>query len=464
MKYRKPVHFNIGVIVYLFLFIYLLIIAISFLSHKRLTLYEVVEKKIADDNSCYGIVLREEEVFTSKKAGYISYYVGDGERISKNSTVYSIDETGDIYSKLASSEVEREISSDDNSKIRNQIKSFQSSFDESNYSVVRDFKYDMENTILGLNYSNISEQVNGILNKTGSSAAFQLVKSEKSGIISYSLDGFENIKEDQVTSETFEQDYERQQLRTYDVTDSNTSIYKLITDESWSIILNLSQEQYNKLVEKETVQKQDGASVTYVNIRFMKDNLKTKVAFSTYTKGDAFFAKLILNKYLIRYMNDRFLEIELSLNSAEGLKIPVSSILEKEFLKIPKEYFSEGGDSNEKGIVKELYSENGDVTFQFLPVDIFYEDEKYVFVDKSVVKMGDWIRNPETQKRYQISEAGTLEGVFNVNKGYCVFRRIEKIYENEEYCIVAPDTPYGLSNYDHILLDAATAQENEIIK
>lgn len=50
-----------------------------------------------------------------------------------------------------------------------------------------------------------------------------------------------------------------------------------------------------------------------------------------------------------------------------------------------------------------------------------------------------------------------------MNKGYTVFRRIEKEYENNEYCIVKKDTPYGLSVYDHIVLNADYVKEQSII-
>ena len=44
-----------------------------------------------------------------------------------------------------------------------------------------------------------------------------------------------------------------------------------------------------------------------------------------------------------------------------------------------------------------------------------------------------------------------------------MFRRIEVLYENEEYCIVKNGTQYGLSVYDHIALDGKTAVEQKII-
>ena len=47
-----------------------------------------------------GIILREEEVKTADRSGYINYYVREGKRASVGTRIYSIDETGNIASFL----------------------------------------------------------------------------------------------------------------------------------------------------------------------------------------------------------------------------------------------------------------------------------------------------------------------------------------------------------------------------
>lgn len=56
-----------------------------------------------------------------------------------------------------------------------------------------------------------------------------------------------------------------------------------------------------------------------------------------------------------------------------------------------------------------------------------------------------------------------LEGVYCINQGYAVFRRVEIIDQNEEYAIVAKDTDYGLIRYDHIVKDASKVKEEDIL-
>jgi hypothetical protein len=58
---------------------------------------------------------------------------------------------------------------------------------------------------------------------------------------------------------------------------------------------------------------------------------------------------------------------------------------------------------------------------------------------------------------------GALKGVYNVNKGYAVFRRIEVLEENKEYAVIKKGTEQGVSLYDHIALNASLASESSVI-
>ena len=78
-------------------------------------------------------------------------------------------------------------------------------------------------------------------------------------------------------------------------------------------------------------------------------------------------------------------------------------------------------------------------------------------------KEGDALINTDTGEKYVIGETDTLEGVYCINKGYAVFRRIEILDENEEYAIVSKNTTYGLSRYDHIVRNADKVKEEDIL-
>ena len=69
------------------------------------------------------------------------------------------------------------------------------------------------------------------------------------------------------------------------------------------------------------------------------------------------------------------------------------------------------------------------------------EDQKsYIYyVDKKSFKEGDVIVSQKDQSKYVVSDVGVLEGVYCINQGYAVFRRIEILDQNEEYAIVSKE-------------------------
>ena len=62
-----------------------------------------------------------------------------------------------------------------------------------------------------------------------------------------------------------------------------------------------------------------------------------------------------------------------------------------------------------------------------------------------------------------MSKKRKLKGVYNINKGYAVFKEVEILCENDEYYIVKEGTSYGLYNYDHIVQDGTTVEEDEVV-
>ena len=94
--------------------------------------------------------------------------------------------------------------------------------------------------------------------------------------------------------------------------------------------------------------------------------------------------------------------------------------------------------------------------------EIFYEADDMLYVDAAedaVLKAGDVLIMPGSEERFTVGPTASLEGVYNINKGYAVFKQISIIEDNEEYVTVRKGTRYGLSVYDHILLDGSTGKE-----
>ena len=94
-------------------------------------------------------------------------------------------------------------------------------------------------------------------------------------------------------------------------------------------------------------------------------------------QGDIHFATLTTARYMERYINDRFLQFEFNLRTAEGLKIPNSSILKKDYYTLPADVITKGDEGN--GVIKQVRTEEGKITKQFT-IDILYQNKEYTIV------------------------------------------------------------------------------------
>ena len=73
--------------------------------------------------------------------------------------------------------------------------------------------------------------------------------------------------------------------------------------------------------------------------------------FSIITIDGSNYGKIDFSKGLIRYASDRFLDIELVTNTTSGLKIPLTSIVSKEFYTVPAVYATRNEDSSDIGFM-----------------------------------------------------------------------------------------------------------------
>ena len=100
VKFHRTPRFNVGILVFLIIFIYMVYNIFQYFTAKHVAVYEVTQGTITQENTFTGVILREEKVFTVEKSGYINYYSRDAAKVSVNSYIYSVDETGDFYKEI----------------------------------------------------------------------------------------------------------------------------------------------------------------------------------------------------------------------------------------------------------------------------------------------------------------------------------------------------------------------------
>ena len=454
-KIRKLFSMNIGTMLFGMLFIYMAFSAILYLTSPKIESYQVIAGPLSRNETYTGLAIREESVHQAETSGYITYYAREGSKINANGVVYGISST-------KTSDSQTELSTDELSSIRNQMLNFSKGFNSSNFNSTYSFKYEMEGNILqyaGVTGNSTSDQ-NDSTSSVVSYGNQTINKADSDGIVLYSKDGYEGRTVDSLTTEDFDQNsYHETDLKTQGSVNTGDSLYTLITDEKWSLILPLSEKQAAKLADR-----------TAVRVKFLKDDKTQSGDFSIIEIDGAKYGKIDFNKGLIRYASDRFLEIELVTNTVTGLKVPLSSIVTKEFYIIPSKYATTNTDSQETGFMVQSNGKNN----TFVTSTIYAQEEQsgskddgetsyLYYVDKKDFKEGDVIISQKDQSKFVVSDIGVLEGVYCINQGYAVFRRIEILDQNEEYAIVSKATSYGLSRYDHIVRNADDVNEEDIL-
>lgn len=462
VKMKKKTPIMTGLIL-LFFSIYLIVLFVQSFTKDHLSIYEVTEKKIADDNTVRGIILREEKLVNSSQSGYVNYYVGEGAKVGARTAVYSVDETGQIANLLSEAQQEEiKLTAQNTEEIRSEISAFRDTYDLSHFEETYNFKYNIENTVSQMANANLMDNLTQILKENGSDESFQLVRAKESGIISFTSDGMEDLDLNQITKKSFENTTDNlTQLRQTESVQAGTPVYKLVTSENWSVIVPLSKDQFRNIQQ-----------VDKVVVSLKKIHARISPQITTFTMDGGYYAKLDMNRYMIQYLNNRYLDIEIEMNDDSGLKIPLSSILQKTYYKVPKEYISKDQSGND-GVIIASYDEKGTPSFQFQASDVIYSKEivdgeeviaDICYVDANQFSVGTTIvKDNLGSESMQLADTEELEGVYCCNKGYCEFRRIEKTYKNAEYCIIKKDTQNGLAAYDHIILNPELIGENDII-
>ncbi len=443
-------------IIFSVIFLYVVVCVIIYFQTSHIVRYEVQEGSLSTNNLYRGVVLRDETVIRTSSTGYVNYCAREGERVAKNDLVYVVDETGRLSQELeALSQGENTLSKKSLAEFRSEIVAFTHDFDSSDYNAVYDFKYSLKNTVLKLANENMLKSIDS-LSASGINA-INYSYAPKTGLVAYWTDGYENLQPQDVTMEIFEnekKDYKKKQNISNTLLEAGDPVYKLSTDENWSIVIPIDTERGAKLQEE-----------GYIKVRFLKNQYESWGQAKLLVNGDGkSYLQLSFTNSMITFLSDRFLDVELIVEDETGLKIPLSSIVQKEFFLIPEEFVIPGGNNGGDSIVRQCYLENGTISSEIVEIEVYNFDNetKEYYLDSSMLNPGDIMYKLDSQETYTVSRRATLVGVYNMNKGYADFKQINILYQNDEYAIVKPNTKYGLSVYDYIVLNAESVRDNQL--
>ena len=96
-----------------------------------------------------------------------------------------------------------------------------------------------------------------------------------------------------------------------------------------------------------------------------RSNLKIK------TIDGHYLAYLSFENAMVRYANERYLDVKLILEDESGLKIPKTAMTEKEFFVVPMDYITQGGgDSTGSSVLIQAKDNDDNEIIRHLEVDL----------------------------------------------------------------------------------------------
>ena len=454
IPYRKKRTFNVGVIIFLSLLIYLIPSAVRGATRKQIRYNEVVEGSMSENKTHTGLILRDESVQVSPDGGYIHIYMRDGKRAAVGSRVYSLDATGDLKKLMeASSGKEDTISDSSVIEMKKKLSNFTSNYSDSDFEYVYDTKYLLDNA--ASEYSNLIniENIDNISNENGLS--LNVITSPYSGEISYAIDDIAEKKEEDLTKSDFDTSkHPISYIKNEQLIEAETKVYRIVKSESWSIYFEFEKGEEELYAEKKTL-----------TVKFKSNGLTLTGDYSVVETKDGYsLGKLTFDKYMVQFISNRYAEFDIQSLVVNGLKIPSKCVLEKDFYTIPVEYMAKGGDGVSDGFYKQV-DKDGTTSTVFVPEDIIKitDTNCYISTENKDIASGDKLIKPDSNEIFEVSNKEKLLGVYNINKGYTVFKNIDILGSNKEFYIVDKGTKYGLKVYDHILLNPDGFKEGEFI-
>ncbi len=450
-KYKNKREMNLGIFLFAIVFLYLVITIISYFTSDTVSAYEVREGSIVRDNSYTGLVIRNETVVNAEEDGYVNFYQSENSKVKKGTRIYVLTPEELNTSDVSAGSSQTVINDETQSGIVLQVQNFNENYSNTDFSSVYLLKDEITASLQNELSQTRTEHLDAAVAESGQTAVTS--SAARDGIVAYTIDGLEELTKDSFT----EADFDRTNYESATVSDqmkisTGEPVYKLITDEDWSVIVRLEDDTARELMEKET---------TTLKVRIDKDSETLNAAFSVIERDGNYYGCLDFDNSMIRYAEDRYLNIELILEDETGLKIPKTAVVQEEFFVIPREYLTTGGNSSASGLLKR--DENGNAVFQEVDIYNISEEEDEVYLSKEDVSAGDVLIRPESSDTYTVGDTKTLEGVYNINRGYAVFRKVTVLCENDDYCIVQEGEDYGLYNYDHIVQNGASVEPDEVV-
>ena len=451
IKFNKDVKINVATVIVAAVILYVLIWV--FISSRKdpITIYKVNKSNVSNNIILEGIALRQEEILTSGKSGYICYCIRDGEKVKNYSPVCTIDETGQTYDVINdSTNFEDLLTKEDYSEIRSSISLYKTGYNDVEFYSAYNFETNINNKVLELTNEIVLQK----LNENGSTATMSTVNSPYSGLVTFYIDGFEKTTVQDINQDCFDtSDYKKNTLKTGDIVSADTPIIKVIPSENWNIVAPITSEQISAI-----------SSDDHIRFKINNSSYSAYMPYEIINGADGTYINIKMNKYMSSFASERYLSIEIEKQEDIGLKVPKSAILQKDVYQIPKNYLSAGGNqSYNTRFNLQVMKNNGEITIESVVPTIYKTDDEYCYVDPLSFDDTAVLFDINTNETLAVSliPKVAIDGVYTTNRGTAEFKMVTIIKYVDDFALI--DAQEDLKVYDNIVQNAEDVKENQII-
>lgn len=447
---NRDITYNAAIFVIAAVFLYVAIVCIIAASKKHITIYQVSKSDVNNNIIVDALAIRDEVVVTSTKSGYACYFIRDGEKVKKNATVCTIDSTGRVYTTLENNTNFDELLTKQNYQdIRALISLYKTSYSDAAFYNAYGFETNINNKVLELTGEMMTKQADD------SGVALTSVSAPESGLVTYYTDGYENYDPSKISARDFDRSkYTKTTLKSGEATAAGSPVAKILPNEVWHIYAPLSRDQIGMLDNEDH----------YVLFHLDNEKYNIYMPFTVIEGSDGTYIDITVDKFMYNFVSERFVRLEILLESDIGLKVPKSAIVDKEIYKIPLNYFisAENGSYSDHLEIQYVKKDGSKATKSLVPT-VYREDEKYAYCDPNNFELTDVIINRESGQEIAVSlmETSKLPGVYSANRGTAEFRTVTVIKEVDEFTLIKASEM--ISPFDNIVLDSTQVKENQVL-
>lgn len=428
-----------------------------------------------------GLILREEYVVKSTRAGQPFYQYSQGDYVPKGAVVCTVKDTNstdmlegrlDQIDKdiLKSQKTRTDLSafSEDISRLEDNVTRTVDAYAGRGMKANLSYMYTMKSQVTSFmsqrNEIWLTENVESLSQLTEEKNIYeqQLAQSQsaltagEAGVLCLSYDGLEETLNPGMAAEVTEKqigDSKIAYISKAKGVQEGDPLFKIVESNQWYIVAYLpntatagweaqkTRKILNMLTEEETYQINTQVEALEVGEK------QTKVVFSSY-------------EHMEEFMESRTVSFSLEGAVVEGLKIPNDAIVEKSLMKIPRTCLTESMGNTGVLLV------SGEKT-KFVDLTVVAGDTDAVYIEQGSgsLKLGDIVLQGtgETATQYTLSELEPHAGVYVANSSVAKFVVIDIAEQNQEYAIVKAGSITGLQPYDTIVSDAKNIQEGQSI-